>query len=93
MNAGEVLCEMLAGHGVRHVFGIPGGQTAPLYAAIGHSGGQIHHILVRDERSGPYAADAYARHRPAGGVRRRPGIGRGQVPLWADTKPMPPRCR
>ncbi|MBI3969986.1 MAG: thiamine pyrophosphate-binding protein [Chloroflexi bacterium] len=61
MNAGDVLGSLLVQYGVRYVFGIPGGQTAPLYRFIGRSGGAIQHIHIRDERSGPYMADAYAR--------------------------------
>jgi acetolactate synthase-1/2/3 large subunit len=60
-DSGDLLAELLVAHGVRYVFGIPGGQTLPLYNAIGRRPGQLHHILVRDERTGPYAADAYAR--------------------------------
>lgn len=61
MNSGDLITEMLVGYGVNYVFGIPGGQTAPLYNAIARRPDQIEHILIRDERSGPYAADAYAR--------------------------------
>jgi acetolactate synthase-1/2/3 large subunit len=48
-------------HGVRHVFGVPGGQTLALYDAIMDREPGLRHVLVRDERSGAYAADAYAR--------------------------------
>ena len=61
MDSGDLIAEMLVGYGVRYVFGIPGGQTLPLYNAIGRRPEQIRHVLIRDERSGPYAADAYAR--------------------------------
>jgi acetolactate synthase I/II/III large subunit len=60
MKTGELLAELLVGYGVRYVFGIPGG-LASMYNAIGRSGGKIQHILVRDERSSVYAADAYGR--------------------------------
>lgn len=33
-HVGVVLAEILAGCGVRYVFGVPGGQTLPLYDAI-----------------------------------------------------------
>lgn len=59
MNSGNLLAEILKTHGIRYVFGIPGGQTQPFYDAIPQS--DLMHILVRDERSAPYAADAYAR--------------------------------
>ena len=61
MHAGDVLVEMLVKYGVEYVFGLPGGQTAPLYDAIYRRPDQIQHILMRDERSAAYAADAYAR--------------------------------
>jgi acetolactate synthase-1/2/3 large subunit len=48
-------------HGVRHVFGVPGGQTLALYDGIREREPVISHVLVRDERSGAYAADGYAR--------------------------------
>jgi acetolactate synthase-1/2/3 large subunit len=61
MHVGQQLVDRLIGYGIRHVFGCPGGQTLPLYHGIYHRAGQIEHILTRDERSGVYAADAYAR--------------------------------
>lgn len=61
MHAGDVLVQMLINYGVEYVFGLPGGQTAALYDAIYRRPDQIQHILMRDERSAAYAADAYAR--------------------------------
>lgn len=61
MHVGDLLAEMLIQQGVGHVFGVPGGQTRPLYDAIHDRAGQISHVLMRDERSGVYAADGYAR--------------------------------
>ncbi len=61
MHVGERLAELLVAHGVRRVFGVPGGQTTPLYHGIGGQGGAIVHTLMRDERSAAFAADAYAR--------------------------------
>jgi len=66
-HAGELLAGLLAAAGVTHVFGQPGGQTAALYDGISRQPG-LRHILVRDERSGAYAADAFAR------LTGRPGI-------------------
>ena len=61
MHVGQQLVDRLIGYGVRHVFGCPGGQTLPMYNGIFHRAGQIDHVLMRDERSGVFAADAYAR--------------------------------
>lgn len=61
MDSGDLLAEMLVSYGVRYGFGIPGGQTIPLYNAMARRPDQVRHVLIRDERTGPYAADAYAR--------------------------------
>jgi acetolactate synthase-1/2/3 large subunit len=67
-HVGDLVAELLVRYGVTHVFGQPGGQTAALYDGIARRGPQIRHILVRDERSAAYAADAYAR------LTGRPGV-------------------
>jgi acetolactate synthase-1/2/3 large subunit len=61
MNVGEKLAQLLAQSGVKYVFGVPGGQTLPLYEGIRKLDGTIRHILMRDERSAGFAADAHAR--------------------------------
>jgi acetolactate synthase I/II/III large subunit len=61
MDVGQRLIDRLIAHGVRRVFGVPGGQTAPFYHGIATRQGQIDHVLMRDERSAAFAADAYAR--------------------------------
>ena len=53
---------------MRHVFGVPGGQTLALYDAILDREPGLRHVLVRDERSAAYAADAYARVTGLAGV-------------------------
>jgi acetolactate synthase-1/2/3 large subunit len=60
-HVGDLLAEMLQQSGVEFVFGMPGGQTAALHDGIARRSPAIRHILVRDERSAGYAADAYAR--------------------------------
>jgi acetolactate synthase I/II/III large subunit len=67
-HGGDLLAELLVRYGVTHVFGQPGGQTAALYDGIAKRGPGLRHILVRDERSAAYAADAFAR------LTGRPGI-------------------
>jgi acetolactate synthase-1/2/3 large subunit len=58
-DVGERLVEVLQAGGVEAVFGVPGGQTLPLYAAARRRG--LQHVLMRDERAAACAADAYAR--------------------------------
>ena len=59
-HGGAALVDLLHAHGVSVIFGLPGGQTAALYDAIDRDD-RIRHVSVLDERSGAYAADAYAR--------------------------------
>ena len=66
-HGGALLAALLAEHGVRHVFGVPGGQTLALYDGIADVDG-LAHVQVRDERSAAYAADAYARVTGRAGV-------------------------
>jgi len=66
-HAGDLLAGLLEAAGVTYVFGQPGGQTAALYDGIAHQP-DVRHVLVRDERSGAYAADAFAR------LTGRPGV-------------------
>ena len=54
---------LLADYGVTAVFGVPGGQTLPLYYGILDEGNRIRHILMKDEIDATFAADAYARIR------------------------------
>jgi len=67
-HGGALLASLLAEHGVRQVFGVPGGQTLALYDAILDRGPGLRHVLVRDERSAAYAADGYARVTGRAGV-------------------------
>ncbi|MGH3067083.1 MAG: thiamine pyrophosphate-binding protein [Streptosporangiaceae bacterium] len=60
-HGGALLAWLLAEHGARHVFGVPGGQTLALYDGILDREPALRHVLVRDERTAAYAADAYAR--------------------------------
>lgn len=68
MIVGDKLAELLVKNGVEYVYGVPGGQTLPLYEGIRKLEGQIRHVLMRDERSAGYAADAYARLTGRAGV-------------------------
>jgi acetolactate synthase-1/2/3 large subunit len=60
-HGGDLLTALLIEHGVEYVFGLPGGQTFALYDGMNQRSAEITHVLVRDERTGVYAADGYAR--------------------------------
>ncbi len=57
----EAMVRMLLAHGVKHIFGLCGDTTLPLYDALFRLDHGITHVLTRDERSAAYMADAYAR--------------------------------
>jgi acetolactate synthase-1/2/3 large subunit len=63
----DALVRRLRDHGVRHIFGYPGGQITPIYDAL-YREPAIRHILARDEQAAAFMADGYAR---ASG---RPGV-------------------
>ena len=59
-TGGEAVVETLAAAGIDTVFGIPGGHSLPIYAALhGHS--KVRHVLGRHEQGLGYMADGYAR--------------------------------
>ena len=61
MSGAEAFVTMLKLYGVRHVFGLCGDTSLPVYDALYRLDHGITHILTRDERSAAYMADAYAR--------------------------------
>jgi len=60
---GFALIDSLRRHGVKHIFGYPGGAILPIYDELyrAEAQGDIQHILVRHEQGAAHAADAYAR--------------------------------
>ncbi|MDH7487198.1 MAG: thiamine pyrophosphate-binding protein [Anaerolineae bacterium] len=64
----QTVVEMLQAYGVRHVFGVPGDTSMPLYEALYHARATIQHIMARDERAAAFMADVYAR------LSGRPGV-------------------
>ncbi len=60
-NGGQAAAELLADYGVRYVFGVPGGQTLSFYDGLSKLSPKIQHVLVRDEKTGPFMADGYSR--------------------------------
>jgi acetolactate synthase-1/2/3 large subunit len=61
ITGAEALVEMLARHGVTHIFGLCGDTSLPFYDALYRLKREITHVLTRDERSAAYMADGYAR--------------------------------
>ena len=57
------LIDSLKRHGVKHIFGYPGGAILPIYDEVyrAQAEGGFQHILVRHEQGAAHAADGYAR--------------------------------
>jgi acetolactate synthase-1/2/3 large subunit len=57
------LIDSIKRHGVKHIFGYPGGAILPIYDELYRveAEGGISHILVRHEQGASHAADGYAR--------------------------------
>jgi indolepyruvate decarboxylase len=65
-SIGEYLIQRLYGHGVRHVFGIPGDYVLGFYDLLAKS--KLAIVNTCDEQGAGFAADAYARVRGMGVV-------------------------
>jgi acetolactate synthase-1/2/3 large subunit len=91
----DMLVRRLRDHGVRHVFGYPGGQLTPIYDALCRDRG-IRHILARDEQAAGFMADGYARATGKPGVCLAvcgPGVLNAATPLaTALTDSIPVLC-
>jgi acetolactate synthase-1/2/3 large subunit len=61
MTGAEAMVRMLQLHGVKHIFGLCGDTSLPVYDALARLDHGMQHILTRDERSAAYMADGYAR--------------------------------
>ena len=59
----SILIDSLERHGVKHIFGYPGGAILPIYDELhrAEARGNLQHILVRHEQGAAHAADGYAR--------------------------------
>jgi acetolactate synthase-1/2/3 large subunit len=66
MTGGHAIAEVVRHHRPGPVFGMGGFQLLPFYEGIRALG--LRHVLVNDERTGAFAADAYAR------LTGRPGL-------------------
>src|SRR5262245_58711285 len=87
------LVRRLREHGVREVFGYPGGQLTPIYDALAREPA-IRHVLARDEQAAAFMADGYARATGRPGVCLAvcgPGVYNALTPLataFTDSTPV-----
>jgi len=91
ITIGEYLIQSLYGHGVRHVFGIPGDYVLGFYGLLEKSKIQI--VNTCDEQGAGFAADAYARVRGLGALCITYGVGGLKVAnttaqAWAEESPV-----
>src|SRR4051812_27601329 len=63
----DLLVRRLRDHGVREVFGYPGGQLTPIYDAL-YRDAAVRHLLARHEQAAAFMADGYARSTGRPGV-------------------------
>jgi len=63
ITGAEALMDSLRLHGVKVIFGYPGGAILPIYDAVhkAEKEGWLKHLMVRHEQGGSHAADGYAR--------------------------------
>jgi acetolactate synthase-1/2/3 large subunit len=63
VSGAYALIDSLKRHGVKHIFGYPGGAILPIYDELyrAEAAGGISHVLVRHEQGASHAADGYAR--------------------------------
>lgn len=67
MTGAEMVVRALKDHGVKHLFGYPGGAVLPIYDEI-YQQSDVEHILVRHEQGAGHAAEGYARSTGKPGV-------------------------
>jgi acetolactate synthase-1/2/3 large subunit len=93
MTGADAIVRRLRDHGIRHVFGYPGGQITPLYDAL-YREPAIRHVLARDEQAAAFMADGYARATGRPGVCLAvcgPGVLNAATPLataFTDSVPI-----
>jgi len=63
ITGADALMDSLKIHGVKVIFGYPGGAILPIYDAVhkAEQEGWLKHYMVRHEQGGSHAADGYAR--------------------------------
>src|SRR5579863_9870542 len=67
MTGAAMIVRALVDHGVKHIFGYPGGAVLPIYDEIFQQD-EVEHILVRHEQGAGHAAEGYARSTGRPGV-------------------------
>ena len=67
MTGAQIFHDMMREHGVKHVFGYPGGAILPVFDAI-HESKHFDFILTRHEQGAGHMAEGYAR------VTGKPGV-------------------
>ncbi|KAI7897635.1 large subunit of biosynthetic type acetolactate synthase [Cokeromyces recurvatus] len=60
MSGGEIFHEMMLRHGVKHVFGYPGGAILPVFDAI-YESKYFEFVLTRHEQGAGHMAEGYAK--------------------------------
>ena len=61
LTGAEILMRSLEHHGVKTLFGYPGGSIMPTFDALYDHRDTLHHILVRHEQAAVHAAQGFAR--------------------------------
>src|SRR5437764_6773046 len=93
ITGADVLVRGLRDHGVRVVFGYPGGPLMPLYDAL-YREPAVRHVLARDEQAAAFMADGFARASGEAGVCLAvcgPGVFNAATPLataFTDSVPV-----
>jgi acetolactate synthase-1/2/3 large subunit len=67
MTGAAMIVRALIDHGVKHIFGYPGGAVLPIYDELFQQE-EVKHILVRHEQGAGHAAEGYARSTGKPGV-------------------------
>lgn len=102
ISSSDAVVRLLELHDVKHVFGVCGDTSLPLYDSLARLDHSLIHILARDERCAAYMADVYARltgkvgvtegPSGAGATYMLPGIGEAngtKIPVLAITSDIP----
>src|SRR5207237_2962566 len=94
LTGAEMVIRALKDHGVKHIFGYPGGAVLPIYDAL-FQDNELIHVLVRHEQGAVHAAEGYARSTGGPGVvlvTSGPGAPHGGAGLTAWLGDSVPLC-